>query len=63
MPKTFDYVIARHWDNGSKCIYTYHTQVHHGSIESARNLLDYVKRRSPEHDDYKIYKINYEEVE
>jgi len=62
--ETFDYVVARHWDDGSKCIYTYHSQIQKGTMADAEYFLNYVKSRSPEHEqDYKIYRIIYEEVE
>lgn len=62
MQEPFDYVVASHWDNGSKRIYTYHSEIQKGeTLESAKNFLEYVKRRSPD-EEWKIYKINYEEV-
>lgn len=72
-----DYVIARPWDankpiqaTDNMCIYTYGTQIQHGNLNSARNLLKYIheKKREgtlikDEYDKYKIYEVTYMEIE
>jgi len=65
----FDYIIARHWNEGSLSIYTYHNQIHNGTLKTAQEFLEYVQfmTRNDDNknykDDWKIYKINYEEIE
>ena len=58
MVKRFNYVIAHPWENNpdSLAVYAYYTEVHYGTKEDAKELLEYVKRKSPCHD-WKIYKI------
>jgi len=64
----FDYVIARHWNGGSLSIYTYHHQIQIGNLETAQEFLEYVQFMTRNDvnknykDDWKIYKINYEEI-
>ena len=63
MAEIFEYVVARHWNDDSKCIYSYHSEIQKGTIEDAKLFLKYVKQQSPaKEQDYKIYKINYEEI-
>jgi hypothetical protein len=53
------YVIGFRWDNGEIAAYTVHNQtVFNGTIEEAKEVLDYVKRTSDHKDrKYEIYRL------
>jgi hypothetical protein len=53
-----NYAIGHYWESGSGGVgcYNYFGEVHHGTIEDANNMLEYVKGKSPDHD-WKIFKL------
>lgn len=59
--KKFNYVVAHTWDSNPEALscYTYHNEVHYGTLEDAEWFLTYVKEREPDYD-WKIYKISIE---
>ena len=62
--RVFSYVIARPWDtelSDCLCIYAYGSEVHYGTMQSAKDLLDHVLQISPGKD-YSIYRVNYKKV-
>ena len=61
----FSYVIARPWDENDPtnlCIYAYGSEVQSGTMDSAKNLLEYVHMMSPDKR-YSIYRVNFEKIE
>ena len=66
MAKKFNYVVAHPWEDtedSNLCIYTYFDTVHQGSSkEEAREMLEYVKRRSG-NENWAIYKVKFTKVE
>lgn len=58
----FNYVIARRWDEKETQLncYTFHTTVFYGSIEDAKNTLEFIKGRADENkaEEFQIYKID-----
>jgi hypothetical protein len=64
MEGQFNYVIARPWVEGEPqlCVYAYGVQVFFGSIGYARDMRDFINKRSEEKD-YKIYTINPNPIE
>lgn len=58
----FDYVIARDWNPcvpGQLATYRiYGTEIQHGSMPSAVDLLAYVKSQLP-HEDWHVYRISF----
>lgn len=57
----FNYVIGHYWndDSGSIGCYDFFGEVHYGPIESAQEMLEYVKSKSPDWD-WKIFKVGVE---
>lgn len=62
----FKYVVARKWhpdDPASDlCIYSYHSEIQSGTMESAKRFLDYVNGQSDDVKDYRIYRVAFVEV-
>jgi hypothetical protein len=56
--KKFSYAIGHYWDNAKDSVgcYTYHNEVHSGTMEEANNFLKYVKEESPDRD-WKIFML------
>ena len=48
--KKFSYAVGHYWDNAKDSVgcYTYHNEVHSGTMEEANNFLRYVKEQSPD---------------
>jgi len=67
MAEEFSYVIARPWKDTepeSLCIYTYHNEIQHGTKESAKRFLEYVRSRSDsDSKKYAIYKVKFKKVD
>ena len=64
--KKIDYVVAHKWDDskpivGNLSIYTYYSTIQHGTLEEAKQLLDYVRRQSPD-EQWTIYKVNFSKL-
>ena len=64
--KTFDYVIARKWDKskpaaGNLAVYAFGSEIQHGDSDSAKQMLEYVKRQSPDKDWY-IFVVDYSQI-
>ena len=57
----FNYVVARPWSDQDPtfCIYRWHADVQHGTLEDAQQFLAYVQRQHPD-EDYQIYKVHFE---
>ena len=53
-----NYSIGHYWDDesGSVGCYNYFGEVHYGTIEEAKQTLEYVKYKSPDHD-WKIFQL------
>ena len=69
--KKFSYVVARLWNTQNQqdkqgadnlCIYTYGSQIQHGTEEDAKHLLAYVNRQNPD-ENYSIYKVEFNKVD
>jgi hypothetical protein len=56
--KRFAYAIGHYWDNVKDSVgcYTYHNEVHSGTMEEADSFLKYVKEQSPDRD-WKIFML------
>ena len=62
MPETerFSYCVGHPWDDipSSICIYTYHTEIHHGTMKEAEDFRAYVnKKNGKENFIYRLVKI------
>ena len=59
--KQFNYAIGSYWEgeSGSVGCYAYHSEVHYGTMEEAKNFLKYVqgKNKSEPKDKRKDYRI------
>jgi hypothetical protein len=60
--KKFNYAVGFYWegDSGSVGCYTYHSEVHYGTMEEANNFLEYVrsqKKTNAEKAKYKIFQL------
>ena len=44
----FNYAVGHYWEgeSGSVGCYTYHNQVHYGTIKEANNFLNYIKEEN-----------------
>lgn len=55
-----NYVIGHYWnppqDTGSIGAYTYISEVQYGTLEDAKEFLEYVKEKSPDHD-WRIFQL------
>ena len=56
--KRFAYAVGHYWDKEKDSVgcYTYHNEVHSGTMEEAENFLKYVKEESPDRD-WKIFML------
>lgn len=56
--KRFAYAVGHYWDKDKDSVgcYTYHSEVHSGTMEEAENFLKYVKEQSPD-EDWKIFML------
>lgn len=56
--KKFAYAVGHYWDNDKDSVgcYSYHSEVHSGTMEEAENFLKYVKEKSPDND-WKIFML------
>lgn len=63
----FSFIIGRKWDDTkpvsfpNMCIYQYFEQVHTGSLEFAKGLLNEIQRKNPDFV-YKIYPVTIHEA-
>ena len=62
--KKFNYAVGFYWegDSGSVGCYAYHSEVHYGTMEDAKNFLKYVqgqgaKEKKADRKDYKIFQL------
>ena len=62
--KQFNYAVGFYWegDSGSVGTYTYHSEVHYGTMEDAQNFLTYVQsqqadKKKADRKDYKIFQL------
>lgn len=60
--KQFNYAVGHYWEgeSGSVGCYAYHSEVHYGTMEDARNFLTYVqsqKKTKAEKAKYKIFQL------
>lgn len=62
--KKFNYAVGHYWEDetGSVGVYNYFGEVHHGTIEEAKNLLLYVQdkdKKNPksERSNWKIFQL------
>ena len=57
----FNYVIARMWfkDSNQLNCYTYHNTIFYGTMEDAKDQLEFIKGRADENiaDEFCIYKV------
>jgi hypothetical protein len=53
-----NYAIGHYWEGetGSVGTYNYFGEVSYGTIDEAKELLEYVKKKSPNHD-WKIFQL------
>ncbi len=66
MSEEFDYVVARPWDDEDPnylAIYTFGSQIQRGTIEEAKDFLNYVQRQGNKDEKYSIYKVNFEKID
>lgn len=56
--KKFTYAVGHYWDKSKDSVgcYAYHTETHSGTMEDAKNFLEYVKEQSPDKD-WKIFML------
>jgi hypothetical protein len=60
--KQFNYAVGHYWEgeSGSVGCYSYHSEVHYGTMEDAQNFLTYVqsqKKTRAEKAKYKIFQL------
>jgi hypothetical protein len=53
-----NYAIGHYWDDetGSVSCYNYFGEVSFGTLDEAKDMLEYVKTKSPDHD-WKIFQL------
>jgi len=65
MNEEFHYVIARPWEKGKPelCIYTYGSEIQHGSMDGASWLKDHAEFMTRgDRRKYYIYKVTFEKI-
>lgn len=63
--KIINYVVARPWDQKDPehlAIYSYFHDVQRGTLEDAKNFLEYVKNKDNS-EDYAIYIVNFRKID
>ena len=66
MKTKIDYVVARKWDvnkpvPGNLSIYTFASEVQRGTLDEAKEFLEYVQQRRPE-EEWDIYRVRFEKL-